>query len=322
MASIINVDISEARLKFAQDKLVNRTLELALDGLYANSRSALCDVDTDIKIKAEEQDAQGQTVKKYTVVKLLNEQSEPCKNAEELLQAIIKMFPDSNPNYEFDRIGAYNYIASQNRYDLSIKSAGHKSLSSIEEKIGRGRNVFDIGDMARLTMISQHPNILNAFAYKAFGSDSLEEQNCENWEVNKTGVLKRVTKFNIDAIGSEVQFVPREQSQVMRISHKMYGAVRYFDVYERLKMGTEKEEDSNPQDIDKAKAELIEKYNEMAKLINILISDQTLPAKYHQDVNKILASKDMDSFTYDSQGEEGGEDITLSKSHNDPQYTP
>jgi len=319
---INNADVSKEKLKSAQDKLVNRSLELALVGLYEHSESALCDVDTDIKIKTEEQDAQGQTVKKYTVVKLLNEQGEACQNASELLRAIIIQFPDDNPNYEFDRIGAFNYIASHNKYDLSIKSAKHKSIASIEEKIDRGKSIYEIGDLARITMISRHPNILNAFAYQAFGSDLVQDQKCENWEVNKTGVLKRVTNFQIEGIGSEVQFVPREQSQVMRISHKMYEAVRYFDVYERSK----KQEETQPNEVDTkkivdAKNELIEKYNEVAKLINILVSSKKLHPKYHEEVSRILASPDMDELTYDPESE-GGLDITVTKSFHDPKYTP
>jgi len=293
---------TEQEIETAQDVLVDSSIKNGLGMMYKFCLEECHSVPSPTIRISEEKNKDENKTYHVTEIILKNDNNNVCNNAEETFAAIKKMFPDN----EFQRVAAFNQIAKCNKFDLSLKSSGHKEFDSIKEKIDARRTLKDI---LRVTVISRRQDLLDKFADNIQGND-LEQ---EDWQMTKNAVMKRTTTFEQDGLNAEVQFVPREQAHAMRISHVLYEIKRGYDCYEKIQFK------NSPIAVEK-KEQIIEKYNTIANLFNDILAEKILEHDYYQTFNKLLANDDMSKFTLDEEGESLLHKKVKKDGH--PEYSP
>ena len=291
-----------AEIKAAQDQLVNVTVDLALEELYAYAKSKKMIIENPsvvLEPRANPLDLHAADKQK---IPLLNNDHKPCTTADETMQAILRTCDN-----EFERVLAYNQLAAAYGFDLSIKTSGSKKIGSIIAKDMRDQGKADKGsdaDIIRVMATSSDLELLNTFEKKhsmavnklnnSFGSID-NYQNEKGWKLTLRGHLQRGIYKKLNGVGSELMLVPREQADIAaRISHKYFEVTRGWETYQQ---------DNEP--TARKRQNVIKDYNAMAEMLNQLGSGEALPQSTMHSFNKVIRTADTSVVTFDNVSEGG-----------------
>jgi hypothetical protein len=145
----------------------------------------------------------------------------------------------------------------------------------------------------------------------------------EPWSMRSNAMLSKIIKTSIHGVGTEVQFLPREQARMAaRITHHLYKVSRtYEDATKSLDamkdqqkeisrlMSSNEPEDKRKFAVITAKAEAavksIDAYNQIARFMNKLGSEETMSTADMDAANAMLKNMDASNQTFDEIGQDG-----------------
>ena len=293
---------TEAQVEEAQRKLVHHSLHAALGMLYQFASNHRIQIPREVYIH------------KAHVFLTTEENGESLDTPEQMLAAIEVNFPD-----QFTQMRAYNLLAKSLGFDLSLKTSGHKSIESIEEKMTRrGLEIDQIQDIVRVTAVSRDIDALEHFKSQFKHRILAEESKTDSskdfnykvrpWMMTKTGIMKEGIYTKIDDIAAEILLVPREQARVAaRISHIFYEVVRSWDAYTQDKASYEETPTQRKREMPEAlkakRAAVVDLYNSIADMANTLGNEKPLDPNYFRKVNNLLLTINTNSLTFDENSE-------------------
>lgn len=284
--------------KIAQNKLVNLTIRLAVDALYDHC--------------AQEHWAVLTTPDGWD--KSLGE------TKEDVLKNLTRI------DNEFDRVKTFDKLAKANDFPLRLKTAGAKSKESTKRKqcTSAYANGRPLPDQVRITAMSSDLSLLNRLAdiLQKTISSQLAQPNTqlsteiEDWEMNTTGMLRKVLKNNVDGLGAEVQILPYEQAKMpARITHHFFSITRVYDQLTKAHPNIELNAPFfTPMPL-KDVAPLIENYNEVAQFMNQCASNEPMSNEDRLAINDVLKSLDASPQTLDESSEVDGEKSGKTKNY-------
>jgi hypothetical protein len=291
--------------QYAQSRLIDTALRLAVDALYAKCSAEHWEVDTVL--------ADG-------------------RNLGGTKAAVMEAIRNSGDEYK--QVRTFNLLAKKNGFDLSLKTSGMKTPDSMQRKLEMYPEI-PLHDAARMSVVSSDPEQLNGFtnAIKQAIDNMQDDEdkkysyrpNIEPWGMRANAILFQRLKTSIHGVGTEVQFLPREQARVAtRISHHLFEVSRvYEDAIDSIDSLDDPGRDiatlaksSDP--AEKAKAiMLIQKmeateqslnaYNQIARFMNKLGSDDIMSAIDKDAANEMLKELQESNQSYDEEGQDGSE---------------
>ncbi len=271
------------RRQAAQEKLVNTAIQVGVAALYEKTKAEEKRVNTFIN-------GTPLGITKETVI--------------QRLEAI--------PN-EFDRARTFSLLAKNNQFDLSIKTAGAKPEHRQKAK---GKIKQLIGDEVRVSLVSKDSQLLETLTHqleRALPGAGERRASIEPWSMTSKGRLRQVLKTDIDGFGAEIQFLPRELAAMAnRITHTYYKVIREYDQLAATQKNQARQDSNQKEEAaanqalaeSQTRLKLLRHYNNVAGVLNRLLTAPSIDDTSIKEFNKLLANPDKSTETFDAGTEE------------------